>query len=116
MKLLDRGAEYQGGSIVEYLFDRDYLCYFQLRKIATADLKYHAVEGMWFVKPGENIADGVHTLHNDQNVLRMAKYARKGVLVVYMVTTQSDSQCRDNDDVEASKSDNGSDPEADFQQ
>ncbi|CAN1257918.1 hypothetical protein LINPERPRIM_LOCUS9734 [Linum perenne] len=113
MKILSEGAEYEGGSVVEYLFDRDYLCYFQLRKIATEDLKYHAVEGMWFVKPGESIADGVHTIRNDQDVLRMAKYARKGVVVVYMVTTQSNSQCGDNDD-EASESDNGSDPEADF--
>ncbi|CAN1318761.1 hypothetical protein LINPERPRIM_LOCUS30939 [Linum perenne] len=66
MKLGDRGGDYQGGSVVEYNFDGDYLCYFQLVKIATKDLKYHVVEGMWFVKLGESIADGVHALRNDQ--------------------------------------------------
>ncbi|CAN1144571.1 hypothetical protein LINPERHAP2_LOCUS14176 [Linum perenne] len=112
MKLGNRGGDYQGGSLVEYIFDGDYLCYFQLVKIATEDLKYHVVEGMWFVKPGESIADGVHALRNDQDVLRMAKYANQGVLVVYMVTTQSDSRCGDNED-EASKWYTGSDPEVD---
>ncbi|CAN1172950.1 hypothetical protein LINPERHAP2_LOCUS30368 [Linum perenne] len=92
MKLGDKGGDYQGGSVVEYIFDGDYLCYFQLVKIATEDLKYHVVEGMWFVKLGESIADGVYALRNDQDVLRMAKYAKQGVLVVYMVTNQSDSR------------------------
>ncbi|CAN1170046.1 hypothetical protein LINPERHAP2_LOCUS28761 [Linum perenne] len=112
MKLGDRGGDYEGGSAVEYIFDGDYLCYFQLVKIATEDLKYHDVEGMWFVKPGERIADGVHALRNNQDVLRMAKFANQGVLVVYMVTTQSDSRCGDNED-EASEWDTGSYPEAD---
>ncbi|CAN1182941.1 hypothetical protein LINPERPRIM_LOCUS528 [Linum perenne] len=112
MKLADRGCEYQGGSVVEYIFDRDYLCYFQLLKIATKDLKYHVVEGTWFVKPGVSIVDGVHSSRNDQDVMRMAKYAKQGILVVYMVTTQSESRCGDNED-EVSEWDTGSDLEAD---
>ncbi|CAN1139934.1 hypothetical protein LINPERPRIM_LOCUS23746 [Linum perenne] len=46
--------------MVEAEIYRDFICYFQLIKIATWELKYHAVERMWYVKLGHIIANGLH--------------------------------------------------------
>ncbi|CAN1269510.1 hypothetical protein LINPERPRIM_LOCUS13614 [Linum perenne] len=50
----DRGPEYMGGAAVEATIFRDFLCYFQLIKIGTEELHYHAVERMWYVETGSH--------------------------------------------------------------
>ncbi|CAN1179539.1 hypothetical protein LINPERHAP2_LOCUS34253 [Linum perenne] len=54
-----RAAQYVGGEVVEVTFNSDYLCYFQLVKIGTEDLKYDDVDKIWFVPPGKTMTNGL---------------------------------------------------------
>ncbi|CAN1243646.1 hypothetical protein LINPERPRIM_LOCUS5755 [Linum perenne] len=80
----DRGPEYMGGEAVEASIYRDFLCYFQLIKIATEELHYHAVERMWYVEPGLTPADGLHPIKTDKDAIAMGEAAAGGVVSLYM--------------------------------
>ncbi|CAN1184865.1 hypothetical protein LINPERHAP2_LOCUS37210 [Linum perenne] len=108
----DRGPEYMGGAAVEATIFRDFLSYFQLIKIGTEELRYHAVERMWYVKPGLTPADGLHPIRNDKDAIAMGKAAAGGVVSLYMEVGENDSGFGDNEEnIERSVA--GSDPEAD---
>ncbi|CAN1127077.1 hypothetical protein LINPERHAP2_LOCUS3803 [Linum perenne] len=51
MRFNGRVTHYVGGEVVEVTFDSDFLCYFQLIKFGTEDLKYDSVDRIWFVAP-----------------------------------------------------------------
>ncbi|CAN1153098.1 hypothetical protein LINPERHAP2_LOCUS19176 [Linum perenne] len=63
MRFNGRAAQYVGGEVVEVTFDSDYLCYFQLVKIGTEDLKYDAIDKIWFVAPGKTLKNGDLWIH-----------------------------------------------------
>ncbi|CAN1194178.1 hypothetical protein LINPERHAP2_LOCUS42426 [Linum perenne] len=52
MSFLGRTPKYVNGEVVECTFDSNFLCYFQLKKLGTEDLKYDSVEKIWFVPQG----------------------------------------------------------------
>ncbi|CAN1184867.1 hypothetical protein LINPERHAP2_LOCUS37210 [Linum perenne] len=94
----DRGPEYMGGAAVEATIFRDFLSYFQLIKIGTEELRYHAVERMWYVKPGLTPADGLHPIRNDKDAIAMGKAAAGGVVSLYMEVGENDSGFGDNEE------------------
>ncbi|CAN1825853.1 hypothetical protein LINPERHAP1_LOCUS31324 [Linum perenne] len=108
----ERGPEYKGGAAVEASIYRDFLCYFQLIKIATEELHYHAVERMWYVEPGLTPVDGLHPIRNDSDAMEMGKAAAGGVVSLYMEVGENESGFGDNGE-DFERSDGGSDPEAD---
>ncbi|CAN1243529.1 hypothetical protein LINPERPRIM_LOCUS5719 [Linum perenne] len=108
----ERGPEYKGGAAVEASIYRDFLCYFQLIKIATEELHYHAVERMWYVEPGLTPVDGLHPIRNDSDAMEMGKAAAGGVVSLYMEVGENESGFGDNGE-DSERSDGGSDPEAD---
>ncbi|CAN1164692.1 hypothetical protein LINPERHAP2_LOCUS25713 [Linum perenne] len=108
----DRGPEYMGGEAVEASIYRDFLCYFQLIKIATEELHYHAVERMWYVEPGLTPADGLHPIRTDKDAIAMGEAAAGGVVSLYMEVGQNESGFGDNEQ-EQDHSVAGSDLEAD---
>ncbi|CAN1120970.1 hypothetical protein LINPERHAP2_LOCUS507 [Linum perenne] len=101
-----------GGAAVDATIFRDFLCYFQLIKIGTKELHYHAVERMWYIEPGLTPADGLLPIRNDRDALAMGKAAAGGVVSLYMEVGESDSGFGDNEH-EIERSIDGSDPEAD---
>ncbi|CAN1812934.1 hypothetical protein LINPERHAP1_LOCUS26681 [Linum perenne] len=101
-----------GGEAVEASIYRDFLCYFQLIKIATEELHYHAVERMWYVEPGLIPADGLHPIRTDKDAIAMGEAAAEGVVSLYMEVGQNESGFGDNEQ-EQDHSVAGSDPEVD---
>ncbi|CAN1145484.1 hypothetical protein LINPERHAP2_LOCUS14708 [Linum perenne] len=69
MSFSGRSPRYVNGEVVECSFDPDFLCYFQLRKLGTEDLKYDSVEKIWFVPPGKTLANGLSEVNNDADGL-----------------------------------------------
>ncbi|CAN1835876.1 hypothetical protein LINPERHAP1_LOCUS34563 [Linum perenne] len=86
-----------GGEAVEASIYRDSLCYFQLIKIATEELHYHAVERMWYVEPGLTPADGLHPIRTDRDAIAMGEAAAGGVVSLYMEVGQNESGFGDNE-------------------
>ncbi|CAN1184738.1 hypothetical protein LINPERHAP2_LOCUS37152 [Linum perenne] len=114
MQFNGRAAQYVGGEVVEVTFDSDYLCYFQLMKIGTEDLKYDSVEKIWFVAPGMSLSDGLEQVLNDTDAEKIGEAGKKGVVEVYLDTTTVESGYGDNEEVESEWHNglSGSDPEA----
>ncbi|CAN1184737.1 hypothetical protein LINPERHAP2_LOCUS37152 [Linum perenne] len=103
MQFNGRAAQYVGGEVVEVTFDSDYLCYFQLMKIGTEDLKYDSVEKIWFVAPGMSLSDGLEQVLNDTDAEKIGEAGKKGVVEVYLDTTTVESGYGDNEEEQGCK-------------
>ncbi|CAN1167846.1 hypothetical protein LINPERHAP2_LOCUS27483 [Linum perenne] len=115
MSFLGRTPKYVNGEVVECTFDSDFLCYFQLKKLGTEDLKHDSVEKIWFVAPGKTLANGLNEVANDADAAKIVAAGKKGVVEVYLDTTKIESYYGDNEELESEWHNglSGSDPEAD---
>ncbi|CAN1134948.1 hypothetical protein LINPERHAP2_LOCUS8579 [Linum perenne] len=115
MSFSGRTPKYVNGEVVECTFDSDFLCYFQLKKLGTEDLKYDSVEKIWFVAPGKTLANGLKEVANDADAAKLVAAGKKGVVEVYLDTTKIESYYGDNEELESEWHNglSGSDPEAD---
>ncbi|CAN1130549.1 hypothetical protein LINPERHAP2_LOCUS5884 [Linum perenne] len=91
MSFSGRTPKYVNGEVVECTFDSDFLCYFQLKKLGTEDLKYDSVEKIWFVAPGKTLANGLNEVTNDADAAKLVAAGKKGVVEVYLDTTKIES-------------------------
>ncbi|CAN1158542.1 hypothetical protein LINPERHAP2_LOCUS22191 [Linum perenne] len=80
MSFSGRSPRYVNGEVVECSFDPDFLCYFQLRKLGTEDLKYDSVEKIWFVPPGKTLANGLSEVNNDADAAKIVEAGKTGVV------------------------------------
>ncbi|CAN1135643.1 hypothetical protein LINPERHAP2_LOCUS8965 [Linum perenne] len=114
MRFNGRAPQYLGGEVVEVTFDSDYLCYFQLVKIGTEDLKYDAVDKIWFVPPGKTLTNGLEEVLNDADARKICEAGKAGVVEVYLDTTTVESCYGDNEELQSEWHTglSGSDPEA----
>ncbi|CAN1167722.1 hypothetical protein LINPERHAP2_LOCUS27392 [Linum perenne] len=114
MRFSGRAAQYVGGEVVEVTFDSDFLCYFQLMKLGTEDLKYDSVDKIWFVASGKSLSYGLVQVLNDADAVKICEAGKEGVVEVYLDTTTVESFYGDNEDLESEWHNglSGSDPEA----
>ncbi|CAN1153194.1 hypothetical protein LINPERHAP2_LOCUS19248 [Linum perenne] len=87
---------------------------FELKKLATEDLKYDSVEKIWFVAPGKTLADGLNEVNNDANATEIDEAGKKGIVEVYLDTSIIESFYGDNEELELKWHNglSGTDPEA----
>ncbi|CAN0919231.1 hypothetical protein LINGRAHAP2_LOCUS31330, partial [Linum grandiflorum] len=115
MILSDEGPDYTGGTATETNIDRDFLSHIDLVKIVVDDRGYSSVERTWYIKPGTILADGLHTLTNDADVLEMAEVTKEGVVIIYIEATKNLEVVGDNGSSTDSEHGYGTtDPEAEY--
>ncbi|CAN0915117.1 hypothetical protein LINGRAHAP2_LOCUS28945 [Linum grandiflorum] len=55
------------------ILDRDYVCYFEVMKMATLHLHYTTVEMTHYLTPGQSMADGLHQIRDDDSAKKIVE-------------------------------------------